>query len=146
MITVPLLPFRCGFSFVLGCGASFFGGFQCLPVNGCSTASCNFHALAGEDECMSFYSAILISSLLTWKIRRITVPTLLSHQTSPQTLCNPLDCSLPGSSVHQILPFPPLGDLPDPGIETTSPAFPALAGRFFTTEPPGKPLWIITGY
>ena len=30
-------------------------------------------------------------------------------------------------------PFP--GDLPDPGIE---PRFPALAGRFFTTEPPGK--------
>ena len=26
--------------------------------------------------------------------------------------------------------------LPDPGIELTSPA---LAGRFFTTEPPGKP-------
>ena len=28
------------------------------------------------------------------------------------------------------------GDLPYPGIE---PACPALAGRFFTTEPPGKP-------
>ena len=37
------------------------------------------------------------------------------------------------------LPFPPLGDLPDPGIEPTSPASPALAGRFFTTEPHGKP-------
>ena len=34
------------------------------------------------------------------------------------------------------LPFPNQGDLPDPGIE---PASPALAGRFFTTEPPGKP-------
>ena len=34
------------------------------------------------------------------------------------------------------LPFPSPGDLPNPGIETTSPA---LAGRFFTTEPPGKP-------
>ena len=31
------------------------------------------------------------------------------------------------------LPFPPPGDLPNPGIE---PASPALAGRFFTTEPP----------
>ena len=30
------------------------------------------------------------------------------------------------------MPFPPPGDLPDPGIEPTSPA---LAGRFFTTEP-----------
>ena len=36
------------------------------------------------------------------------------------------------------LPFPPV-DLPNPGIEPTSVA-PALAGRFFTTEPPGKPL------
>ena len=31
---------------------------------------------------------------------------------------------------------PPPGNLPDPGIESESPA---LAGRFFTTEPPGKP-------
>ena len=36
------------------------------------------------------------------------------------------------------LPFPPPGDLPDPGIEPPSPASPALAGRFFITEPPGK--------
>ena len=34
------------------------------------------------------------------------------------------------------LPFPPLGDLPVPGLEPESPA---LAGRFFATEPPGKP-------
>ena len=33
------------------------------------------------------------------------------------------------------LSFPPLGDLPNPGIELASPA---LAGGFFTTEPPGK--------
>ena len=31
------------------------------------------------------------------------------------------------------------GDLPDPGIEHESPATPALAGRFFTTEPLGRP-------
>ena len=35
------------------------------------------------------------------------------------------------------LPFPPPGDFPDPGIEPESPA---LAGRFFTTEPTGKPM------
>jgi len=33
------------------------------------------------------------------------------------------------------LPFPPLGDLPDPGIKPTSLVSPALAGGFFTTEP-----------
>ena len=37
------------------------------------------------------------------------------------------------------MPFPPLRDLPDPEIKPTSLASPALAGRFFTTEPPGKP-------
>ena len=35
------------------------------------------------------------------------------------------------------LPFPFPGDLPDPGTEPRSPV---LAGRFFTTEPPGKPV------
>ena len=34
------------------------------------------------------------------------------------------------------LPFPSPGDVPDPWIKLVSPA---LAGRFFTTEPPGKP-------
>ena len=55
-----------------------------------------------------------------------------------------MDCSLLGSSVHGILQARTLewaatsssGDLPDPGIEFPSPA---LAGGFFTTEPPGKP-------
>ena len=37
------------------------------------------------------------------------------------------------------LPFPPPGDLPDPGVEPMSPMSPVLAGRFFTTEPPGNP-------
>ena len=37
------------------------------------------------------------------------------------------------------LPFPSPGDLPNAGIEPMSPASPALAGKFFTTEPPEKP-------
>ena len=36
------------------------------------------------------------------------------------------------------LPFPPPGDLRDPGIESTSTTSLALAGRVFTTEAPGK--------
>ena len=65
------------------------------------------------------------------------------------TLCNPIDCSPPGSSVHGILQARILErvtisssrgssrpeDLPDPGIKPMSPA---LAGGFFTTEPLGK--------
>ena len=36
-------------------------------------------------------------------------------------------------------PFPPPGYLPDPGIKSMFLAIPALAGKFFTTAPPGKP-------
>ena len=38
------------------------------------------------------------------------------------------------------LPFPTSADLPDPGIEPSSLMSLALAGRFFTTGPHGKPL------
>ena len=37
------------------------------------------------------------------------------------------------------LPFPPLGDLPNPGIKPTSPTSPVLVGGFFITESSGKP-------
>ena len=60
---VSLLPFHCGFFFVLGCRVYFFGRFQCLPVDGCSKASCDFGALAEKDKCTSFYSVILDQSL-----------------------------------------------------------------------------------
>ena len=51
----------------------------------------------------------------------------------------------PGSSVHEIsqarilelVAISSPGDLPSPGIKPVSPA---LAGGFFTAEPPGKPL------
>ena len=45
------------------------------------------------------------------------------------------------------LPLLSPGDLPNPGIEPASLAPPALAGGFFTTAPPGKPLhlsWLLT--
>ena len=49
------------------------------------------------------------------------------------TLCNPMDCNPPGSSVHGIywsgLPFPTPGDFPDLGIEPASLLSPAL-GRW----------------
>ena len=68
----------------------------------------------------------------------------LNHQLYPN-LCDPLDSSPPGSSVHGILHARILEwvaisfsrDLPDPGIEPRSPALQADA---LTSEPPGKPL------
>jgi len=41
------------------------------------------------------------------------------------------------------LPFPSPGDLLDPGIKPRSSA---LAGGVFTTEPPGKPLPLLTNF
>ena len=56
------------------------------------------------------------------------------------TLCDPMDYSPPGSSVHGILqarilewvPFPSPGDLPYPAIEHRSLMSPTFAGGFFT--------------
>ena len=45
------------------------------------------------------------------------------------TLCNPMDCSLPGSSSMRLQ-----GIFPTPGIEPTSPPSPVLVGGFFTTS------------
>ena len=56
-VILPLQPSCWGFSFALGCGVSFFGGFQHSPVDGCSAVSCSFGVLA-EDEHTSFYSII----------------------------------------------------------------------------------------
>ena len=58
------------------------------------------------------------------------------------TLCDLMDYSLPGSSVHGILqqeywsglPFPSPEDLPDPGMK---PGFPALQADSLQSEPPG---------
>ena len=65
---------------------------------------------------------------------------------SHTTLCDTMDCSPPGSSVHGILqarywsglPFLPPGDLPNPGLEPTWLKSPAFAGGFFTLVPPRK--------
>ena len=74
-----------------------------------------------------------------------------SSQSNSRIMCNPIDGSPPGCPLgpHRRgslgfsrqehwsgLPFPPPGDLPDRGIGLASPA---LAGRLFPTEPPGKP-------
>ena len=58
----------------------------------------------------------------------------------------PMDCSLPGSSVHGILQVRILervamsspGELPNPGIKPLTLMPPVLACVFFTTEPPGE--------
>ena len=77
--------------------------------------------------------------------RSPVIPPMLSKGRSTRaqscvTLWGPMDCSLPGSSVHGILqarilewvPFPIPGNLSDSGIEPTSLVVPALASQLFT--------------
>ena len=49
---------------------------------------------------------------------------------------DPLSRGFPRQEYWSGQPLPSPGDLPDPGMELSSPE---LAGGFFTTEPPGKP-------
>ena len=56
----------------------------------------------------------------------LATPWTVAHQF-------PLSMGFPRQEYWSGLPFPSPGDLPDPGIEPVSLA---LAGRFFTTEPP----------
>ena len=56
-------------------------------------------------------------------------PWTIAHQA-------PLSMGFSRQEYWSRLPFPSPGDLPNSGIKSVSPA---LAGKFFTTEPPGKP-------
>ena len=55
-------------------------------------------------------------------------PWTVAHQA-------PLSMGFPRQEYWSGLPFPPPGDLFDPGLKPLSPALP---GGFFTTVPPGK--------
>ena len=62
-------------------------------------------------------------------VRLFATPWTVVHQA-------PLSMKFSKHEYWSGLPFPIPGDLSDPGIEPVSPA---LAGRFFTIEIPGKP-------
>ena len=93
-------------------------------------------------DCYSFtYEHIVFICCHEDSIFNQKLSEALVTQSCP-TLCNPMDCSPPGFSVHGILQarilewvtFPPPGDLPDPGIEPKSLMSPALASRFYITS------------
>ena len=81
---------------------------------------------------------------------RTSMVCVQSLQLCP-TLCNPVDCSPPGSSVHGIfqsrilewLPFPPPGDLPDPRIKPMSPTSLALWANSLPLSHWGNPLYAL---
>ena len=72
---------------------------------------------------------------------------MLRTQLCP-TLCDPMNCSLPGSSVHEIFQARTLEQVAMPSSRGSSPprdrtrvfCISSFSNRFFTTEPPAKPL------
>ena len=90
------------------------------------------------------------SIVVYYKILSIIVCACMLSHFSPVQLCYPMDCSLPGFPIHERgrqysrqeywsgLPWSPVWDLPNPGIEPMSLMSPALAGGF-PLAPPGKP-------
>ena len=62
-------------------------------------------------------------------VRLFATPWIVAHQAS-------LSLGFSRQEYWDVLSFPSPGHLPNPGVEPESPA---LAGRFFTTEPLGKP-------
>ena len=78
-------------------------------------------------SCLLFSREVVSDSFAT--------PWTVAHQSMA-----PLSMRLSRQEYWSSLPFPPPGDLPDPGVEPSSPAREA---RFCTTEPPGKPqVWV----
>ena len=64
------------------------------------------------------------------------------------TLCDPMDCNLPGYSIHEIFQAKILeqvaisssGDLPDPGVEFASSVAPALQVDSIPLSHQGSPI------
>ena len=81
--------------------------------------------------------------LLPWRPSRPLTLLLFSHEVMSDFFATPwivahqvsLSMEFPRQECWRGLPFPSPRDLLNPRIEPMSPA---LAGRFFTTEPPGK--------
>ena len=66
--------------------------------------------------------------------------SVMSDSATPRTVDQAPPCMESSRQEYcRGLPFPPLGDLPDLGIEPTSPA---VASRFFIIGPPGKTMYM----
>ena len=65
-------------------------------------------------------------------VRVFATPWTVAHQV-------PLSMGFSRQEYWSKFPIPTQRDLPNPGIKPASPASPALAVRFFTTAPLGKP-------
>ena len=86
----------------------------------------SFIPLLPPSVCVSVCVCVLNCSVIA---DSFATPWTIAHQA-------PLSMGFPMQEYCSGLTFPPLLDLPTPGIEPMSPAFPALTGGFFIIEPP----------
>ena len=92
----------------------------------------------------SGYTSLFTSLGLNFFIFKMGLFVVVLVAQSCPTLCDSMDYSSPGSSVHGIfqasilewIAFPPPGDLPYPGVE---PGSPSLQMDSLLSEPPGSP-------
>ena len=116
---------------------------SCLNVN---LLICNIH----NNKLLSSRNGKMWNVFLKWgivttaQLMCVCASSVLSIFVTPWTIAlqAPLMMEFSRHEYWSGLPFPTLGDLHYPGIEpvsSVSTVSPALAGRFFTTEPPGKP-------
>ena len=84
--------------------------------------------------CIGFSLYLWLYTKLFMKLHEWKCVCSVAHTTPWQVL---LSMGFPKEGYWSRFPFPFPGDILDPGIEPMSLASPALAGRFFTTEPPG---------
>ena len=79
--------------------------------------------------------------VLSWSVtcKLFVTPWIIAHLA-------PLFMGSSGQEYWSRLPFPPPGNLPNPGIKPVSPVSSALAGTLFITEPLGKPSELVVLY
>ena len=87
--------------------------------------------------CVCVCVCVCVNAQLLSHVQLFATPWTVACQT-------PLSVVFSRQEYWRGLLFPPPGNLPNPGIKPVSPAAPALAGGFFTTEPPGKPIIFTT--
>ena len=85
---------------------------------------------------INIHSVVFVCAQLLSCVQFFVTPWTVAHKA-------PLSMGLSRQEHWSGLPFPPPGDLPNAGIKSALPLSPALAGRAFTTRPPGKPKYTL---
>ena len=112
------------------CPTNSFWGFELLYISGYLCSTPPSLPLSRFGSSASFFQ--------TFQCRYLVAKSWLTLFVTPKTVTRQAHLSM-GFSRQEYrsgLPFPSPGDLPIPGIKSTSPA---LEADFFTAEPPGKP-------